>query len=123
MCRIFGEIDRQNIDVLVTSYSISLLVANSGKPHTIGEKLILLAIQKAVTTSVIHADGRSVIQSISLSNDTVVRGINLMANDVEKTPYSILKTTEFSLQIDESILPGTFPMNNIIAYATDGTKL
>ncbi|KAI6652381.1 hypothetical protein LOD99_7395 [Oopsacas minuta] len=90
-----------------------------------------------------------------------------MASDVEKTLYSILKTTEFSLQIDESTLPGNealllayvryilegimveemlfarllvtdtkgesiykvvenffqekeIPMNNIIAYTTDG---
>ena len=37
---IFGKIDRQNIDGLVASYNISLLIAKSGKPHTIGEKLI-----------------------------------------------------------------------------------
>ena len=53
-----------------------------------------------------HLDGRSVIQSIPLSNDTVARRINLMASGVETTLCSILKTTEFSLQIDESTLPG-----------------
>ncbi|KAI6648674.1 hypothetical protein LOD99_7901 [Oopsacas minuta] len=95
---IFRKIDRQNIDGLVASYNISLLIAKSGKPHTIGEKLILPAIQEAVTI-VMHSDGGSVIKSIPLSNDTV-------ASDVEKTLYSILKTTEFSLQIDESTLPG-----------------
>ncbi|KAI6660135.1 hypothetical protein LOD99_10527 [Oopsacas minuta] len=101
---IFGKIDRQNIDGLVASYNISLLIAKSGKPHTMGENLILPAIQEAVTT-VMHSDGRSVIKSMPLSNDTVARRINLMASDVEKTLYSILKTTEFSLQIDESTLP------------------
>ena len=80
---IFGEIDRQNTDGLVASYSISLLIAKSGKPHTIGEKIILPAIQEAVTT-VMHLDGRSVIQSIPLSNDTVASRINLMASDVEQ---------------------------------------
>ena len=110
---IFGKIDRQNIDGLVASYNISLLIAKSGKPHTIGEKLILPAIQEAVTT-VMHSDGRSVIQSIPLSNDTVARRIILMASDVEKTIYSILKTTEFSLQIDESTLPGNEAL--LLAY-------
>ena len=95
---IFGKIDRQKMDGLVASYYILLLIAKSGKPHTIGEKLILSPIQEAVTT-VMHSDGRSLIQSIPLSNDTVARRINLMASDVEKTLYSILKTTEFSLQI------------------------
>ena len=53
---IFGEIDRQNIDGLVASYNISLLIARSGKPHTIGEKLILPTILEAVTT-VMHSVG------------------------------------------------------------------
>ena len=51
-----------------------------------------------------HLDGRSVIHSITLSNDTVARRINLMASDVENKLCSILKTKEFSLQIDESTL-------------------
>ena len=45
---IFGKIDRENMHGLVASYYISLLIAKSGKPHTIGEKLILPAIQGAV---------------------------------------------------------------------------
>ena len=110
---IFGKIDRQNTDGLVASYNISLLIAKSGKPHTIGENLILPAIQEAVTT-VMHLDVRSVSQSIPLSNDTVARRINLMASDVEKTLCSILKTTEFSLQIDVSTLPGNEAL--LLAY-------
>ena len=73
MVGMFGKIHRQNTDGLVASYNISLLIEKSGKPHTIGEKVILPAIQEVVTT-VIHLDGRSVIQSIPLSNDTVARG-------------------------------------------------
>ena len=99
----FGRVDKQNMDGLVSSYTISLLIAKTGKPHTIGEKLILPAIQEVVTT-VMHANGRSVIQSIPLSNDAVARRIN-MATDVENSLYGILRTTEFSLQIDESTLP------------------
>ena len=110
---IFGKIYRQNTDGLVAFYNISLLIAKSGKPHTIGEKLILPAIQESVTT-VMHLDVRSVNQSIPLSNDNVARRINLMASDVEKTLCSILKTTEFSLQIDESTLPGNEAL--LLAY-------
>ena len=95
---IFGKIDRQNTDGLVASYNISQLIAKSDKPQTIGEKLILPAMQEAVT-SVMHSDVRSVIQSIPLSNDTVARRINLMASDVEKTLCSILKQRNFLLKL------------------------
>ena len=57
-------------ECLEESYNISLLIAKTGKPRTIGEKIILPAIQEVVTT-VMHANGRSVIQSIPLSNDTL----------------------------------------------------
>ena len=70
---IFGKIDRQNTNGLFASYSISLLIAKSGNPHTIGEKIILPTIQEAVTT-VMYSDGRSVIPSIPLSNDLWLGG-------------------------------------------------
>ena len=61
-----------------------------------------------------HANGRSVIQSIPLSNNTVARRINMMATDVENSLRGILRTTEFSLQIDESTLPGNEAL--LLAY-------
>ena len=109
----FGKVDKQNIDGLVASYNIYLLIAKTGKPHTIGEKHILPAIQEVVTT-VMHANGRSVLQSIPLSNDTVARRINMMVTDVENSLCNILRTTEFSLQIDESTLPGNEAL--LLAY-------
>ena len=65
-------------------------------------------------TTVTHANGRSVVQSIHLSNDTVARRINMMATDVENSLCNILRTTEFSLQIDESTLPGNEAL--LLAY-------
>ena len=94
---VFRKVDKQNIDGLAASYIISILIAKAGKPHTIGEKLILPAIQEAITT-VMHTDGRSVIQSIPLSNDTVARRINMMASAIEEEICNILKKTEFSLK-------------------------
>ena len=108
----FGRVNKQNMDDLVVSYNNSLLIAKTGKPHTIGEKLILPTIQEAVTT-VMHANGRSVIQSIPLSNDTVAKRI-MMATDVENSLCSILRTTGFSLQIDESTLPSNEAL--LLAY-------
>ena len=53
---------------LVASYNICLLIAKCGKPHTIWEKLIFLAISEAIST-VMHQDAFSVVTSIPLSNN------------------------------------------------------
>ena len=94
MGSMFRKVDKQNFDGLAASYNISLLIAKAGKPHTIGEKLILPAIQEAITT-VMHTDGRSVIQSIPLSNDTVARRINVMASSIEENIATFLKRRNF----------------------------
>ena len=88
----FGKVDKENMDGLVASYNISLLIGKTGKPQTIGEKLILPAMQEVVTT-VLHVNARSIIQSIPLSNDTVAGRIIMMATDVENSLCDILTTT------------------------------
>ena len=103
----------QNTDGLLASYSISLLIAKAGKPHTIGEDLILPAIEKVITT-VMHRDGRSIVKSIPLSNKSVARRIDDMANDVESTLCGMLESREFAIQIDESTLPGSEAL--VMAY-------
>ena len=94
MGSMFRKVDKQGIDGLAATYNSSLLIAKARKPHTIGENLILPAIQEAITT-VMHTDGRSVIQSVSLSNDTVARRMNMMASAIEKELCNVLKKTEF----------------------------
>ena len=66
MGSMFRKVDKQNIDGLAASYIISLIIAKAGKPHTIGEKVILAATQEAITT-VRRTNGRSVVQSIPLT--------------------------------------------------------
>ena len=79
---------------MVVPYNISKLIEKDGKPHSIGETLILPAITEVIST-VMNPNAAEIIRSIPLSNDTVARGIDEMANDVE---IQILQTTEFSLQ-------------------------
>ncbi|KFD58633.1 hypothetical protein M513_00326 [Trichuris suis] len=67
--------------------------------------MLIPAIAEAVET-VLHQRGRDVTNKIPLSNDTVQRRINAMAQDVEDTLSSWLRQSEFSLQVDESTLPG-----------------
>lgn len=88
---------------LTASYNISLLIAKSGKSHTIGESLIRPAIKEIIET-VMQRDSSSVLSTIPLSNDSVKRRIDEMGADVEKQLVTILAHTKHSLQIDESTL-------------------
>ena len=85
--------------MVVASYNISKLIAKDGKPHSIGETLTLPAITEVIST-VKNKNAAEIIRSIPLSNDTVARRIDEMANDVEIQLIQILQTTEFSLQLD-----------------------
>ena len=100
----FTDASQQNTNGLLASYKISLLIAKTGKPHTIAEELILPAISEVIST-VLHKSPINVIKSIPLSNDTVQRRIDEMADNTANSLYNILRNTEFSLQIDESTLP------------------
>lgn len=88
---------------LLVSYNISKLIAKTGKPHTIGETLVLPAVREVITT-MMGPGVSDVTKSIPLSNNTVSRRIDEMADDVEKTLCDDLKHTEFALQIDESTI-------------------
>ena len=100
----FSDSSKQATDGLRASCNISLLIAQSGKPHTIGETLILPAVSEVLCT-VLHKPPEQVIKSIPLSNNTVQRKVDEMSDNIEEQLCIILKTTEFSMQLDESTLP------------------
>lgn len=50
LVNMFLTTSKQDDDGLRASYNISLLIAKSGKPHTIGEELILPAINEVIKT-------------------------------------------------------------------------
>lgn len=101
----FASSSIKDDDGLRASYNISLLIAKSGKPHTIGEQLILPAIAE-VLNNVLHKSAHDILKRIPLSNNTVQRRIDEMGRDVENTLCKFLQTNRFSLQLDESTLPG-----------------
>uniref|UniRef100_A0A3B5LGI6 HAT C-terminal dimerisation domain-containing protein n=1 Tax=Xiphophorus couchianus TaxID=32473 RepID=A0A3B5LGI6_9TELE len=70
----------------VASYNISLLIAKCGQPYTVGEKLVLPAIRKVIST-VLERDPTQVLKSIPLSNYIVARRINKMGADTEEQLY------------------------------------
>jgi hypothetical protein len=100
----FSASSKQDDDMLRASYNISLLIAKSGKPHTIGGELIRPAVSEVLRT-VLHKPPSDIIKKIPLSNNTVQRRIDEMSEDEESSLTDFLKTTEFSLQLDESTLP------------------
>lgn len=109
----FASTSQSNDDGLRASYNISLLIAKSGKPHTIGEQLILPAIEEVLKT-VLHKPPFDVLKRIPLSNNTVQRRIDEMSSDIESFLCNYLQTTHFSIQLDESTLPGNEAL--LLAY-------
>ncbi|CAH1998469.1 unnamed protein product [Acanthoscelides obtectus] len=102
--RMFASTSQRNDDRLRASYNISLLTASSGKPHTIGEKLILPAVKEVLKT-VLHKPASDIIKRIPLSNNTVERRIDEMSSDIESFLGNYLQTTHFSIELDKSTLP------------------
>ncbi|XP_025031038.1 LOW QUALITY PROTEIN: protein ZBED8-like, partial [Python bivittatus] len=94
-------------DGSIASYNISKFIAESGKAHTIGEELILLAVKEVLEMVLRHPATSNVIKNVPLSNDTVRQRIDEMAEDVEASLCKFLIPTKFSLQVDESTLPST----------------
>ena len=76
--------------ILEASYAISLLIAKSGKNHTIGEDLLKPAISVFVR-KVLQTDDKDV-QAMALSNNTVSRRIDEMGQDVELQLIEKLKS-------------------------------
>ena len=74
----FSNSSKQATDGLQVSYNISLLIAQSGKPHTIGKTLILPAVSEVLRT-ILHKPPEQVIKSIPLSSNTVQRRVDEMS--------------------------------------------
>ncbi|KFD59432.1 hypothetical protein M514_00326 [Trichuris suis] len=53
-----------------------------------------------VLETVLHQNARDVTRNIPLSNDTVQRRIDAMAEDTEETLCCVLRQREFSLQLE-----------------------
>ncbi|KFD49312.1 LOW QUALITY PROTEIN: hypothetical protein M513_09864 [Trichuris suis] len=90
------------MDGLRASFNISLMIARSGKAHIIGEELLHPVVSEVLRTA-LHMPAAETIKTIPLSNNTAHRG---NGKNVEETLCNFLKSTKFSLQLDESSLPG-----------------
>jgi len=100
---LFSKTDSMLEKGLLSSYNISLMIAKTGHAHTIGETLVLPAVKDVIET-VMGQSSAPILKAIPLSNNTVQRRIDEMGQDVESQLVQILRTTDHSLQIDESTL-------------------
>ena len=87
---------------LLASYKISYLIAKCGKPHNIAENLIIPAVKEIM--SLMFANPVDIISNIPLSNNSVSRRINEMADELTGALVAELQFTKFALQIGESTL-------------------
>ena len=74
-----------------SSYNIPLLNSRSVKPHTIGEELILPAVREDMYT-VLHESPGQIIKAIPLSDNSVQRRVDEMAENVEDALCNMLRT-------------------------------
>ena len=79
---------------LLASYHISQLIARAGKPHNIGESLIISAVSVVIST-VMKQNAIEIIKCIPLSNSTVSRRIDEMVEDVEMQLVAKLQVMKF----------------------------
>ena len=99
--KMFTSTPQRNDDGLPVSCNIPLLIAKSGKLHTIGEQFILPTVEEVLKT-VLHKPAFDIIKKISLSKNSVQRRIYEMSYDIESFLCNYLQTTHFSIQLDES---------------------
>ena len=89
-------------NMLKASYLVSLRIAKSKKPHTIGETLVLPCAIDMVG-ELLGAEAAKKIKSVPLSNDTVSRRISELSSDVKQQLFSRLRASKcFAIQADES---------------------
>ncbi|CAK1552921.1 unnamed protein product [Leptosia nina] len=91
-----------NENAVYASYLISLRIARAGKHHTIGEDLVLPSIKDAVG-AMFGEQKIKEIERIALSNNTVARRIDEMAEWTEdELIQRMIYSKYYALQLDKS---------------------
>lgn len=112
----------QNKQATIASYELSLLIAKKGVSHTIGEEIILPAA-KIVSDNLFGEKYSKLIKDIPLSNTTVKRRIDEMADSVKEALITTLKQSDFfALQLDESTdVAGLANLLAFVRYEINGS--
>jgi hypothetical protein len=86
---------------LLASYKVARRIAKCMKPHTIAEELILPAFIDMVNIMISESAGK-LPSKVPLSNNTISRRIQHVAEDLNDQLIKKLKGKEFGLQLDEA---------------------
>ena len=100
-----GSFARTDKKLTEASFEVSLLIAKQKKAHSIGETLVK-ASALAMVRNVLGEESERKIKAIPLSDNTVQRKIDLMANDIKEQVATEVNDKSlfglFALQLDES---------------------
>ncbi|XP_063813110.1 SCAN domain-containing protein 3-like [Pseudophryne corroboree] len=88
-------------NALLASYKVAHRIAMCKKPHTIAEELILPAAVDMVNIMVGESAGK-LLSKVPLSNNTISRRIQHMAEDLNDQLIEKMKGKDFALQLDEA---------------------
>ncbi|XP_066473215.1 uncharacterized protein [Tiliqua scincoides] len=97
----FTNQTKVNANGLLSSYKMAYHIAQCKKPHTIAEELILPAAVDMVTSMLGEEAGKQLLK-VPLSNNTISRRIDDMAEDINDQLICSLKGKEFALQLGEA---------------------
>ena len=98
----FGTYYERTTNAVRASYIVAYKVAQAEKPHTIVEQLLLLCAKKMVRL-VVGDDAARKLDNIPMSNDTVLRRIKEITQNIkEQVVNEIKKSPYFAIQLDES---------------------
>ena len=103
-----------NANAVETSYLLSELIAKTGKPHTDGENFLLPGT-KIIVEKMLGEKALQPIKLLSLSDNTVKRRIDAMADNVLDQLIQDVKASRFyAIQLDEST--DIANVANLLAY-------
>lgn len=101
-CDSTGSFAQSSEKVLEASYELSLLIAKAKKSYIVGETLVKPCLLKAADI-VLGPEGRQKLSQIPLSDNTVKRRIDDMAEDITNQVVDAVKQSPFfAIQLDES---------------------
>ncbi|XP_062297923.1 zinc finger BED domain-containing protein 5-like [Scomber scombrus] len=109
-----------NAIAVETSYLLSELIAKTGKPHTDGETFLLPGT-KIIVEKMLGEKALQPIKLISLSDNTVKRRIDDMADNVLDQLIQDVKASRFyAIQLDESTDIANW--SKCVGLSTDGAR-
>lgn len=87
-------------NAMCASYIVVYKVAQSKKPHTIVEEIVLPCAKEILR--LVSEEAAMKLNDISVSNDTVSRRIDILQNIIEKVVEEKNKSPFITIQLDES---------------------